>query len=194
MTLIRMTQIFKYSGLQNANTISDYDHKHINNGDKLLIMIFGTEFSDCNKLKHRWHYVRICKVVKEGTIMFKNRNDYWCINIDYLYWLDGKLNKRINDISYLSWSDKIINESLSTSLKNFICDQMIIYTVRIPNDDLLEEIRQFKKKKSLTLFQLAFLAINTNLLHEYNYLIHNYCVGNRRFLPLPPTPSLTLKN
>ena len=180
-----MKQILKYSGLEYANTVDNFDQNYLKNGDKLLVIVFGRELSHSKISKQRWHYFRICRVVKDGPVMFKNRNNFWCINIDSVQWLDGKQNHRINNNSFLTYFNKINNEPLSINSDNFIYNDMIVYTVRIPNDDLLEEIRQYKKKESLTLFRLSFLAIlNADLLKEYNYLITNYCIPNKKIISI----------
>lgn len=177
MSTMKMIRILKDSGISYANTLDN--ETIINHGEKIMILTFGMEYepTNSNNIMNRWHYFVICNVVKTGKTAFKNRNGYWQVHIEDVKWTDGKkAQKRINDNSFISHDNRISPFPLVKSLYNFTCENVLHYSVRVPSDELLEEIRNYKNKKNqvLPLSQYAFQSISTKDLKHYNILNRHY--------------------
>ena len=168
--LVTNQTVDEYSKRNDANPISSYLHD-IKYNDKLLMLEFVVlkEYGSSGD-KIIAHDLRIIRVVKDGTIFYKNPS---YINVESIETTDGMITKRITPHSYSIPDEQIVNSSLYELIETFptINKRVSLYTVRLPSDDLLNDIKQttIKSVKSLpSLRQLCVYAIPTNDLPHYN--------------------------
>ena len=190
MSTVKKIRILKDSGISYANTLNN--EGNVEHGEKIMILTFGIDYENknSNNIIHKWHHFVTCNVVKSGTTAFKNNNGYWQVHIEDVKWSDGKKRqKRIDDNSFISYGGQISQFPLVKSLYNLTCEDLLFYSVRVPSDELLEEIRNYKYKKSLvlSLSQYAFQSISTKDLKHYNNLNRHYHF-NYNFVKPEPEP------
>ena len=159
-------KLLNYSRIEFVNTTDDY--MEIKNGEKLLVFVFTT------KNGNLYHSIRISDIVKHGPTIFYNNNQYKRVYVDTMIYSNGSVNKYIDNSKYLSWCNQIVNEPLSEGLQKFIGREIVYFTVRIPSNKLLQEIREHKTKKSLKL--ICILKICTLDLPKYNNINRNYVI------------------
>ena len=177
MSTVKKIRILKDSGISYANTLNN--ERNVKHGEKIMILTFGIDYENknSNNIIHKWHHFVTCNVVKSGTTAFKNNNGYWQVHIEDVKWSDGKKRqKRIDDNSFISYGGQISPFPLIKSLYNLTCEDLLFYSVRVPSDKLLEEVRNYKYKKSLvlSLSQYAFQSISSKDLKDYNNLNRHY--------------------
>jgi len=190
MSTVKKIRILKDSGISYANTLNN--EGNVEHGEKIMILTFGIDYENKNSdnIIHKWHHFVTCNVVKSGITAFKNNNGYWQVHIEDVKWSDGKKRqKRIDDNSFISYGGQISQFPLVKSLYNLTCEDLLFYSVRVPSDELLEEIRNYKYKKSLvlSLSQYAFQSISTKDLKHYNNLNRHYHF-NYNFVKPEPEP------
>jgi len=188
MSTVKKIRILKDSGINYANTLNN--EGNVKHGEKIMILTFGIDYESKNSdnIIRKWHHFVTCNVVKSGITAFKNNNGYWQVHIEYVKWSDGKKRqKRIDDNSFISYGGQISSSPLIKSLYSLICEDLLFYSVRIPSDELLEEIRNYKNKKSLvlSLSQYAFQSISTKDLKNYNNLNRHYHFNYKSIKPEP---------
>ena len=165
---LRSNYLLDYSKLEYVNTTDDY--MEIKNGEKLLVFVFSI------KKGNLYHSILISNVVKNGkTIFYGNNNQSKRVYVDTMNYSNGYVNKYIDNSKYLSWCNKIVNEPLSEGLQKFIAREIVYFTVRIPSNKLLQEIREHKIKISLKL--LCILRICSLELPKYNNIHRNYVIS-----------------
>jgi hypothetical protein len=177
MSTVKKIRILKYSGISYANTLNN--EGNVKHGEKIMILTFGIDYENkiSDNIIRKWHHFVICNVVKSGITAFKNNNGYWQVHIEDVKWSDGKKRqKRIDNNSFISYGGQISPFPLIKSLYNLTCEELLFYSVRVPSDELLEEIRNYKNKKNLvlSLSQYAFQSISTKDLKHYNNLNRHY--------------------
>jgi hypothetical protein len=179
-------QLTEYSKINDTNIIhcSQNDIRHY---EKLLLMEFEVlrenRLSGDRYITHKLHIIR---AVKEGNIFCGNP---LYINIESMELdpIHKRINKRISSSKYLEYSGRIFNGPLYTMFKYHPYDTddgSAKYTVRIHEDELLNDIRTKRPKSIPSLVQLCFSAIPTNDLEQYNY------IGNLGFPILVPYPRI----
>jgi len=168
-------QLYDYSRVRYVNTIDD--SIEIKNNEKLLIFIFSKKVE--NYYNNLWHTIRVCHVVKDGPTTFYNYDEFRRVFADSIHYTNGKIDKYIDRSKYLSCDNEIIEEPLSEVLQKFIGRNLVYFTVRIPSNKLLEEIREHKHILSLKL--LSFLSIYTLDLSIYNNINRNYILNYKKF-------------
>jgi hypothetical protein len=186
MPTMKKIRILKYSGINYANTLNN--EGNVKHGEKIMILTFGIDYENKNSdnIIRKWHHFVTCNVVKSGITAFKNNNGYWQVHIEHVKWSDcKKRQKRIDDNSFISYGGQISPFPLIKSLYSLICEDLLFYSVRVPSDELLEEIRNYKNKKSLvlSLSQYAFQSISTKDLKDYNSLNRHYHFNYKSIKP-----------
>lgn len=178
-----------YSKINEINHISSckQDIKH---NDRLLLLEFLV-LKDIRSSGYKYiaHDLRIIRVVKNGEIFCKSLSFIYAESIERT---DGMISKRIypdtnvnrmgvsgDDIlnvstvhSYSAPNGLIINSPLYEQFETYpnINKRVLIYTVRLYNNDLLNDIKKQKQKQKQlpSLFQLCFYTIVSNELEQYN--------------------------
>ena len=166
--MIFSNQLYDYSRVAYVNTIDD--STEIKNSEKLLVFIFSKKVE--NYYNNLWHTIRVCNVVKDGPTTFYSYDEFKRVFADSIYYTNGKIDKYIDRSKYLSCDNEIIEEEpLSEVLQKFIGRNLVYFTVRIPSNKLLEEIREHKHILSLKL--LSIVSICTIDLPKYNKIIRD---------------------
>lgn len=160
--------LLNYSRIEYVNTTDDCTE--LQNGERLLVFVFTK--TTAGYYNNIYHSIRLCNVIKNGPTIFYDKYGYKKANIDTICYMNGKFNKYIDNSTYLSWDDKIVNEVLSENLQKYISKDVIYFTVRIPNSLLLEEIREHNYLSSLKL--LCIVSICTIDLPKYNKINKKY--------------------
>jgi len=171
--IIFSNQLYDYSRVGYVNTIDD--SIEIKNGEKLLVFIFSKKVE--NYYNNLWHTIRICNVVKNGPTTFYSYDEFRRVFADSIHYTNGKIDKYIDRSKYLSCDNEIIEEPLSEVLQKFIGRNLVYFTVRIPSNKLLEEIREHKHILSLKL--LSIVNICTIDLPKYNKIIKDCILSFR---------------
>jgi hypothetical protein len=157
--------LLNYSRIEYVNTTDDYNV--LQNNERLLVFVFTKTSS--GYYNNIYHSIRVCNVVKNGPTMFYDKYGYKRVNIDTIYYMNGRFE-------YIDESTSS-NESFSENLQKYISKNIVYFTVRIPNSLLLEDIREHNFVSSLKL--LSIVSICTIDLPKYNKINRN-CILSLR--------------
>jgi hypothetical protein len=151
--------LLNYSRIEYVNTTDDYNV--LENNERLLVFVFTKKSNGYyNKI---YHSIRLCNVVKNGRTIFYDKYGYKRVNIDTIYYMNGRFE-------YIDKSSSS-NESFSENLQKHISKNVVYFTVRIHNSLLLREIREHNFVSSLKL--LSIVSICTIDLPKYNKINRN---------------------
>jgi hypothetical protein len=187
-----MESLVEYSLINYVNKLKDYPF-NIKHNEKILKVNFVI-----NK-KNIDNNLLICKVVSNGPIIYKNINGYLFMNIEYHINARGFLWKRIENNKIIfglterkcglhkKISDAVLNTdptctrntTLDKSIGTIIGNDLVEYLVRVPNDDILDEIEN-KPIKIASLFQLCIYSLSSKDLNTYNQLNQKFVLSLKK--------------
>ena len=167
--LLNQEYVKEYSKIQDVTCISSC-RNDVKNNEKLLLVEFEVEnylFSDRRYISN---ILRIIRTVKEGTIFCENPA---YILLESMCDTQLRMHKRISSGKYLSSIGEIIERPLYIWFEYYPKKNNCVstrYTIKLNEDDLLNDIRTKKQKCVNSLVQLCISAIASNDLEKYNYM------------------------
>lgn len=170
--LLTNKYVGEYSKIQDINSISCCKN-YIKNNEKLLLIEFDVlRENSLDGNRYITHKLHIIRTVKNGPIICNNP---LYINIDSMELEPNhiKINKRISSSKILEYTGRILNGPyyiMCEYYPEYEYYGSAKYTVKLHEDDLLNDIRTKKQKPIPSLSQLCVLAIATNDLEQYNYM------------------------
>ena len=167
----------EYSKINEINRIHGYDND-VKHNEKLLLVEFAILYENyISPIRTRYinHKLRVIQTVKDGTLICGNPS-YPYLNLESTADTQGIRLRRIyyNHLRSSNYKLRVLFDYHNSS-KFSTCAK---YTVRLWDDDLLNDIRQQqqqqqqqqKNKKVPSLLQLCVYAIATRDLEKYNHM------------------------
>ena len=159
--------------IEDYSKINDTYHiscckQDIRHNDKLLLLEFIVlKYSHLSDDKYIAHDLRIIRTVKDGTIFCENPS---FIYLESSETMDGIIAKRINSQNYLAPNGLIIDSPFYLQFESYptINRRISLYTIKLHSEDLLNNIKNIKKKPIPSLRQLCIYSIATDHLKHYN--------------------------